>query len=53
MQVHDLVIKGGNIVVPYVGVQKADIGVIDGKIAAIGSDIDTAGVKKVIDATGK
>ena len=53
MQVYDLVIKGGNIVVPYVGVQKADIGVIGEKIAAIESVIDTAGVKMVIDASGR
>jgi dihydropyrimidinase/allantoinase len=46
MQVYDLVIKGGNIVLPY-------IGVIGEKIAAIHSGIDTSGVKTVIDAAGR
>ncbi len=45
--------KAGSIVVPFVGVRKADIGVIGGQIAAIETDIDTTGVKAVIDASGK
>jgi len=47
----DLVIKGGTLVIPFTGEVKADIGVIDGKIAAIG--VDLQGGKKVVDATGK
>ncbi len=47
----DLVIKGGTLVIPFTGEVKADIGVIDGKIAAIGADLQ--GGKKVVDATGK
>jgi dihydropyrimidinase/allantoinase len=53
MRVYDLVIKGGNIVVPYVGVQKSDLGVAAGKIAAIEADIDPAGAGRVIDAAGR
>jgi dihydroorotase-like cyclic amidohydrolase len=48
---YDLVIKGGTLVIPFTGEVKADIGVIDGKIAAIGADLQ--GGKKVVDATGK
>ncbi len=53
MSAFDLVIKGGDVVFPYVGVQRTDIGVKNEKIAAIQSDIDTAGAAQVIDATGK
>jgi len=53
MSAFDLVIKGGDVVIPYVGVQRTDIGVNDGKIAAIQADIDGADAGKVIDATGK
>jgi allantoinase len=52
MSTYDLVIKNGDVVIPYVGVQRADIGVIDGKIAAIQADIDANGSDKLIDATG-
>ena len=47
----DLVIKGGTLVIPFTGEVKADVGVIDGKIAALGADLQ--GGKKVVDATGK
>ncbi|MSZ87022.1 MAG: dihydropyrimidinase, partial [Actinobacteria bacterium] len=47
----DLVIKGGILIIPFTGEVKADIGVIGGKIAAIGADLQ--GGKKVVDATGK
>ncbi len=53
MSTYDLVIKGGNIVVPYVGVQRADIGINDGKIAAIEAEISADHAGKIIDATGK
>ena len=47
----DMVIKNGNVVFPYAGVQKTDIGIKDGKISAIGVDIAANGAKKVLDAT--
>jgi dihydropyrimidinase/allantoinase len=53
MATYDLVVKGGHVVVPFVGVRRADIGVRGEKIAAIESDIDAAGAKRVIDATGR
>ena len=39
MSAYELVIKGGDVVIPYVGVQRADIGVKEGKIAAIEAEI--------------
>ena len=53
MKEYDLVIKGGHVVIPYVGVQKVDIGVQAGKIATIDSNISTDGAKKVIDASNR
>lgn len=53
MRSYSLVIKGGNLVVPFVGVRQADIGVANGKIAAIEADIDPAIAERVIDATGR
>lgn len=53
MRSYSMVIKGGNLVVPFVGVRQADIGVADGKIAAIEADIDPASAGQVIDATGR
>lgn len=53
MSVYDLIIKGGQVVIPNVGVQKADIGVRDGKIAAIDADIPAENGRTVIDATNR
>jgi dihydropyrimidinase/allantoinase len=53
MQPYDLVIKGGHVVIPYVGVRRADIGVRGETIAAVGAEIDPAGAKRVIDAAGR
>ena len=39
MFVYDLVVKGGNVVIPYVGVRKADIGINGEKITAISENI--------------
>ncbi len=33
MHEHDMVIKNGSVVFPYVGVQKTDIGIKNGKIS--------------------
>ncbi len=51
MQTFSLVLKNGTIATPA-GIFKADIGVIDGKIAAIASSIPTTNAGKVIDCTG-
>jgi len=52
MNQYDLVVKGGHIVLPYVGVQKADIGIKNEKIAAIDESISSQTAQKVINATG-
>ena len=41
MSNYDLVIKGGSLVIPNVGVKRADIGIKDEKIAAIAQTIPT------------
>jgi dihydropyrimidinase/allantoinase len=48
---YDLVIKGGNVVIPYLGVRKADIGIIGEKIGAIADSILPEEAGQVIDAT--
>ena len=50
---YDLVIRGGNLVIPNVGVRKADIGIRGEKIAAIDEAIFPEDGKDVIDATNK
>lgn len=52
MKKFDSVIKGGILVIPKVGVLRADIGVSGGKVTEIG-DIATNGGDNIIDATGK
>lgn len=46
------IVKGGNLVIPYFGVKKADIAIESGKIVAIGEDLNGTNAK-IIDATGK
>ena len=53
MSEFDLVIKHGLVVLPYVGVQRADIGVKGEKIAAIDVDIAVDRADRVIDASGR
>jgi dihydroorotase-like cyclic amidohydrolase len=50
---YDLVVKGGTLVVPYVGTAKSDVGVRGERIAAVAESIPSDRAKKVIDATGK
>ena len=50
---YDLVIQGGQVVIPYVGVQKVDIGIKSEKIAAIQSAIPSDQADEVLDATGR
>ena len=53
MEKFDTVIKGGNLVIPFTGVQKSDIAIRGERIAAIGRDIPTADARTVIDASNK
>lgn len=53
MSDYDLVIKGGNVVIPYLGVRKADIGIIGEKVGAISDSILPEEARQVIDATGR
>jgi len=50
---YDLVIKGGNLVIPNVGVQKADIGIKGEKIAAIAQTIPITNSTHIVDASGR
>lgn len=47
----DIVIQGGSVVLPN-GVYAMDIGIRDGKIAALSEDVDAAGCPSIVDATG-
>ena len=53
MASYDLLIKGGSVVIPYLGVRKADIGVTGETIGAIAETIPSEEAEKVIDATDK
>jgi dihydroorotase-like cyclic amidohydrolase len=53
MSRYDLVIKNGNMVIPKIGVIKADIGIVNEKISALSKDIEAKEAVKVIDASGK
>ena len=50
---YDLVIKGGDLVIPKLGVVRADLGVSGEKIAALAADIPAAEAGTTIDAAGK
>lgn len=49
---YDLVIKGGNLVIPHIGVVRADVGVQGEKIASIDHDIPASRAAQVVDASG-
>ena len=53
MASYNLLIKGGSVVIPYLGVRKADIGVTGETIGAIAETIPSEEAEKVIDATDK
>lgn len=53
MSDYDLVIKGGNVVIPYAGVLRADIGIKGEKLAAIAEEIPVQNIKNTIEATNK
>jgi dihydropyrimidinase/allantoinase len=48
----DLVVKDGRMVIPKLGIYEGDIGIENGKIAAIGKDIKSQG-SRVVNASGK
>ena len=50
---YDLLVKGGMLVLPYVGTVRADLATRDGRIAAIGADLDPADAAEVLDANGQ
>jgi len=53
MKKYDVVIKGGKVVIPKVGVVNSDIGIVGEKISTISKDIEAKEALKVIDASGK
>ena len=53
MYPYDLVVKNGNLVIPKIGVTKADIGIVKEKISAISKGIEVKEASKVIDASGR
>lgn len=53
MSRYDLLVRGGTLVVPYVGTIRADLAVLDGKVAAIAAEIPVADAEQVVDATGR
>jgi dihydroorotase-like cyclic amidohydrolase len=50
---YDTAVTGGRIVIPYQGEIVADLGISDGKIAAIARSIEPGEADEQIDATGK
>jgi dihydropyrimidinase/allantoinase len=53
MDKYDVAVKNGYLVIPKVGVIRADIGIMDEKVAAISKEIDAKAASRVVDATGK
>jgi dihydropyrimidinase len=47
----DWLVRGGTVVGPD-GLRRADVGIVEGKIAEVGADLDPAGAAELIDATG-
>jgi len=53
MRKYDLIVKGGRLVIPKVGIIKADVGVSGEKVTEIAEDIPTQGSGRIFDASGK
>ncbi len=53
MSRYDLLVRGGTLVVPYVGTLRADLATKNGRVAAIADAIPTSDATTVLDATGK
>lgn len=52
MSSYDLVIAGGTVVVPYQEPAVCDVGVKDGRVAALGHDLQPAADGELVDASG-
>lgn len=50
---YDSVVSGGTLVIPHVGTVRADLGIRDGRIAAISDDLSGAATGERVDATGR
>ena len=51
---YDLVIAGGHVLDPARGIDRiTNVGVADGKIAAVGEQVDPTQAKRVLDASGQ
>ncbi len=50
---YELVVGNGTVVVPYVGALRCDVGVRDGRVAALEEDIPRAEAERWVDAAGK
>jgi dihydroorotase-like cyclic amidohydrolase len=53
MSRYDLLVRGGTLVVPYLGTIRADLATKDGKVAAIAVSLSPDEADTVLDATGK
>lgn len=53
MKSYDLAVVNGTVVIPYVGPVQCDVGIRNGRIAALAERIDPAQVEEAVDATGK
>jgi dihydroorotase-like cyclic amidohydrolase len=53
MKSYDLIVKGGNVVFPFLGVKRADIGIVGEKIATIAEALSSDSAETVIDAKGQ
>ncbi len=52
MRRYDTVVRGGRVVFPGQGVVRCDLGIRDGRIAAIADELDAAAGAEVLDAAG-
>ena len=50
---YDLVVLGGTLVLPYTGAVRADVGIRDGRVAALAEGLSAADAAEAIDARGR
>ncbi len=53
MAKHEILIKNGNLVIPYIGIKRGDIGIADGTIITIADEIAPSRGLEIIDAREK
>jgi dihydroorotase len=52
--IYDLILQGGHVICPASGIDGVmDVAVVDGKIARIGANIQTAAARQTVDVSGK